>query len=671
MLIKTILLSAILIMPKFLEAQTSICVLDGGGSPQDRSCGISNVSDQLQSMYSGQASTTKITYLSGPGPSTDTASAGNCATALVGCDEKGKCGGSDVIGSDSWSYKEGRTVTSSPTIMATDSPSLRKQDQWVPGSASGFEQSCFFDSKNPPETKIKDCQFYSFNHGSPRGALFYDDNPNDRKSPVMTNDNLRSKADQCESFRYFTNSCFGGQLANIIYKDPSNPSQGVLPGRCGMSASPPGYPALGMSIVEPTSPKIDLSISRNDGHTQSSATARPTSPLYPAFQLMAQTSQNSNAGESMNLDSFYDDGMVKTTYFHPDEVVSNLKTGALGDSSLDLSGVNPYMTSDFYLAKTLGNSYIPEDDSSTLLPLGTESQRMAVFEKVLKQGQSWIETSQQCLLTSNNNIVAAEELVSDLGPVIDLLKGSLTSEEQQKLKAELLKEANKLTFLTKLTCLPSPPTIPFRHSSAIATSAPEGTVGFSLQACDLESLYQTFAKERAERLVDYDKLNATAEGLYGQMTKICKESLSNFYSPERNAPPIRIPCGDLRGIEQKIKNYLTSSRCDGASLVVSPDRPIDGSEIAGCAPEAAKLIEQRNAIMALRAQWVPAMDAVNKEGSKLQKFMDETTPFRRYEEAKFRFIQVAQLVEQGTPEQLRDYMTLRDCEGKPMAAPVK
>jgi hypothetical protein len=216
----------------------SACVLDGGGTTEERACGIERATFMIGQTYKFLGANTKFQILTGEGVPGKT----SCRTPLTECrnaKDAGSCG-PGIVMQQQYDAKVG--IVETPVMV--DHKLGLTNPPWPISSATSdsFDRNCLFDSSHPPSPPLPVCNFWNLNHGGVNGSEFYQPSGGTAaRSPAASQaldaDRLATKAAGCSTFRFVTQACYGAQLSRVIYGKDGR----VVEGRCGMSSAPPGY----------------------------------------------------------------------------------------------------------------------------------------------------------------------------------------------------------------------------------------------------------------------------------------------------------------------------------------------------------------------------------------------------------------------------------------------
>ena len=217
------------------RATVRSCVLDGGGAPDRRFCGIERYLSKVRSVYSS-LDTLSESVFSADGP----------AGATPNCVLKPVYTSPDTFTPDTKSYD----VTQVPGT-STFPPAEGRQ--YFPAHKNDLTSSCWKGKAGDKPVDV--CHFWGMNHGDTADGESYMTLTN---KPGMSRDQeqkfngddfralMDNNASSCGSFRFVTNNCNSGGMMKAIYDKDGK----LIPNRCG-SASTPQYE---MSTGRPITP---------------------------------------------------------------------------------------------------------------------------------------------------------------------------------------------------------------------------------------------------------------------------------------------------------------------------------------------------------------------------------------------------------------------------------
>lgn len=649
------------------------CILDGGGPISDRVCNVEEAVDSIRSIYTNMGVQARTSILTGPGRRGAMA----CTTQMLGCtnpDNPATCT-PGALDSETWDAQLGRyrpvpaTAQVSLELRARRGESLRSADQ------QSFHENCLFNSDNPPQQKIPVCHFWNLNHGSPQGSLFY--RQDNAPQTYMTNDMLRSKADHCQTFRFVTHSCYGGQLSRLIYGADGR----VLPGRCGVSAMPPGYTAPGYATAQAGGPEGHRVSRRRFSaggrqHT-TQAVGWPAQTHYPLLEAFQEDSADSQS---------FDD--VMRGLANKSNIVSDDS-----ESMHSLQRLQPYATSDFYLADQLGNSMTGTEEENSHLTVPLERQRSEIIARVIGILDPIAQRVNQCYLRDRSLANMGDILTLANTSLTQLSTQNLTSEEIRKIEQDLTGELDRFTLSQQILCLAVDGERPVEGADTATSMTPEllnavlersMDIGGAMNRCNAEDSYNRFVRERKAKLRQYEQLKSQAEGLQRTSTNLCRRIAVSVRVHERylgrgyRSPDQSCNIANVDNyIREAIEHSLGGRICESPQAMVfsgfNADRPYNIREVLNRChipgpnmPRLQRLLEARNEYQAIHSQVSSKQQELDRHIASFEQWLAEKNHYRKYEDAKMRFSQVIQLYQNGSREQIQDYLTLRECETAPI-----
>jgi hypothetical protein len=659
-----------------IEAMATVrsCILDGGGSVAERVCNVEEAVGEIRTLYQNMGIRSDTAILSGPGR----AGAMACTTPMYGCtnpDVPSTCTPT-ALNSETWDASLARYVPVAPTARVSLELRPSRGEHLYGGDAQAFHDRCLFDSDSPPASPIPVCHFWNLNHGAPEGSLFY----REESAPqaYMSNDLLREKANHCQTFRFVTHTCHGGQLSQLIYDE----NRRVIPGRCGVSAMPPGYTAPGYNSISTGDAASGLDVTstrftRTTGRAVSSnGTGWPAETHYPLIESLASASSNSRGG---SLDF--------------------LMRGVSASSALDSDGnvpphtlqrLQPYATSDFFLADQLGNLMTATNEAQSEMTVPLEAQRLEVIDRATT-GMGAIEALvNRCYLSDRNNAVLTDILTLAQVSILQLSDQTLTDEEKTRAERDLRGELDRFVYSQQILCMAVDGERPLEGIDLEHASQAE-VVGAVLQRsldfagaisrCNAEESYEQFRRERAQKLARYQTLRTEAQALNARAASICANISQTRVSPTYIRGSYRLPsesctAGNVDNyVEQAMLHSMRGGICNDDMVLIRPqpgvaydiDRILGGCRNPGPRyNQLRNLLLLRNEFLGVKTQATAKQQELDQFTGQFEQWLGEKNHYRRYEDAKMRFSQVLKLYKDGSREQVQDYLNLRDCETAPM-----
>jgi len=359
------------------------------------------------------------------------------------------------------------------------------------------------------------------------------------------------------------------------------------------------------------------------------------------------------SGSASSLDAMHAD-TARTTAFTPQG----------SDNPVILGSMDPYLTSDYYLAHTLHHEMQHEQATTTTYLAPTERERAQLVDSVVRPEQSVIDDAVSCFWTLGNREHALDSMMRQVSPALGVLSGNseLTADEQAAVRADLRNEMQRVVNFSYLGCVGGQPEVPVLGDQTEPPTEAEQLRRMLAgpSNCHFEQGYQRFVAERARRLQIYEEATTNATRAAAARDAICAEGHVT-------------PCADLRALDQRIRSTISNesavSYCEFGALMVREDRPINTTGIHGC-DRGMRLIQLRNRLLAARDEASRTQGLASRWGANFESWLTTTADYRRYESVKMRFAQTMQLYRSGTPNQVRDYLNLRACETAPMGAPA-
>jgi hypothetical protein len=387
-------------------AGVTACIFDGGGAYKPngmgRTCGLTKSWDAVRAGYAAQGeSGRKEEILSGDGTQGDD------------CDPPQK-------------------VNTPP-------------GQVYPATAAGFSNSCF--SGGTAAQPLDVCHFWGINHGEEGGLTPYapakgswirdcghakacTTQANGTVScpstlaaegyaacqkakpkwdpPPIPFDSMGEKASHCKTFRFVSNSCFAGNMASIIYKDPKDHSKGIYPDRCGSSAAPAGYTADGTGEIAKSGPNAGKLVT-NFPHILGFADTLKRNELVPVLPQ-------------------------KKWPASMDDANFNLMVDAQANST-------PAMTSDYYLDQHFGDGLQQSVIKGNAFYYDIEEKRRKIQDKYLATEDGRCIAS----MVNGNAAKGSVRLFGEIKPILDQAGGAgLNADEKNQIQYDLDLSAQKL-----------------------------------------------------------------------------------------------------------------------------------------------------------------------------------------------------------------------------------
>ncbi len=610
------------------------CLLDGGGAPEERFCGGDIAAKQIADSYKKTKTNAEFQILSGPGGKVRdpecTANFAHCVNNDPSCTEL------EISNKLQWNRKT-QEWNSQPQSVGSHN-SFGKLDPPYSASEDSFNKNCLFDSARPPKdpNKIDVCQVWTINHGAPKGVVFYNPGKKD-DDHFLDSDKLSGKAEGCKTFRFVTNSCYGGQLSKLIFDKAGH----VIPGRCGISASPPNYTALGFGVPDSKAPMyFDNQDSpeklKGVDKTKRAAKNSPGKTLDTYYPML-------HSGEAFEKSPSLD-GLSRLG------AGDEIKTGSR-DSILE-AGFQTYRTSDFFLETTLKNNRTVKQVPSAPNLFDPEDERIKLIRDAVAPHQATMDKALECFNESKFG-EGIKILHNDVAPIISDQNGGLSADEKTLLKEDLRNEAITLrleqgSMCTKINIL-SVQCAEEKSSECVSKALKQMTN----RSCDAEESLRRYYSERQDRLLSYHDEERRATALRDKMEGLCEKfgvSVSE--------------CPDLKQITRKLRDTLSrnSSGCNEIGNLTLSDSPTTRYPNICLGTPLGDLLKDANDIKSLNPRCVEADRVLAKKGGDLDKFIKDNAHIRRYEDAKFRFAQVLELYKKGSPEKIHEYLTLRSCE---------
>ncbi|MGK5086619.1 hypothetical protein WDW86_03605 [Bdellovibrionota bacterium FG-2] len=612
-------LGSVFLVSGSVYAGVSACVLDGGGTIAQRTCGADRAVKKIHEVYTASGTQEKLQILSGPG-------LGNgdpeCSAPLMRDDDLRR----GPVAVQKAEYNSKTDGYEMKDVSVKRGVSFGKLGPPFSGTPESFDKNCFFDSARPPRPKLEVCHFWNINHGAPEGSVFFTPNK-DQDPKFLSPETLSKKAEGCETFRFVTNACYGAQLSKVILDKNGR----VIAGRCGMSASPPGFQSEGTSTLSPERAIEVKDQFKGPGRLhQRAVAAKPLDNDYPLIEQFSSHAAEKRKGQ-------------KFAKFSLDGVYSNASVEQ--DGSL-LLGHQPYLTSDFFLGHTLGNEFKNAQSTDNSLYSPMEADRVKLIEKVTAPHQQDIDGV--ICRDKNRDFGNISAFMKD---VLSATEGkSLSPSEKQWMETELHNEVARLRAAASLTCYrDNSIKVAMQMKSDLSEKRPSFLVeqeqGMKIHElaskmdCNVEGSYQEFSKERTELIENLKSKEAASARQRGKLEEVCQ------------GMPVA-PCA-VSAIEAAIRDAIRRGKdfCAGT---------------AGCASGPDNLMRLRDRLVdRLQAVSKAATEAEKDEANtaaRLDGFLKGDFHFRQYENAKMRFAQVVQLMKKGTSEQLQDYKVLRSCE---------
>jgi hypothetical protein len=629
----TLILSLLLLSP-YASAKVVGCLLDGGGTPEERYCGGDRAAEQIANNYKASKVQAQFQVLSGPGGKKRDP---ECFAGVAHCvKDDPNCAELEASHKLQWNRKTEEWNSQVQSVSSRNS--FGKMEPPFSASEDSFNKNCLFDSDRTPKdpNKIDVCQFWSVNHGSPKGVVFYNPGAKD-DDHFLDSEKLSRKADGCKTFRFVTNSCYGGQLSKLIFDKDGR----VIPGRCGISAAPPNYVAIGVGSPEPGGPiefKNQVSPDRLAGadKTQKSGKTSLGKILGTYYPLLHP---GEDAGASPTLDRLSRIGSGDP-----------IKTGEV-ESTLE-AGFQPYRTSDFFLETTLKNNRTVIQSGTASSIVDPENERVKLIREAIAPHQAVMDGAMSCI-DKDNFAGAIRILHKHITPIVSDGRDDLSAQEREHLKSDLQDEVISLRLDRDQMCA----TVNVLKVKCSNERSPDcvsqGLRAMMNRSCDSEEVISRYAAERQEHLLAYNERDRRATELRDRMEGLCGEFGVSVAE-----------CPNFSQIARKLQEIIRrrSDQCRGLGQAVLSSDPSKPFPDVCPGTAMGKMIEKANLLKRLKPESVKAERALAQKAKELDQFIKDNEHIRRYEDSKFRFAQVLELYKKGTPQKIREYLTLRACE---------
>jgi|GEM_PF-6386334 len=625
------------------------CVFDGGGSTWDSLCGRSEYINTVHRAYAGQRITTENVF-SGDGndPAPD------CKPKYFDPNLPLACEGSQEVSQQVSPSKYGLPETHNSSLP--ESSPLTQNYQLKPASTQNFGSCLPSKTANPPSEV---CHLWTANHGLSGGAITaYGGGAID---PGSFSRAISSNS-ACATTRFITNNCHSGAMAKAIFDSSGR----VRPGVCGVSATPASAVARGMTTQIGTvqSQKGEVAL---------------TGIIYNFTDEIAKSlEKQKKEGKTPTLDHAFADAYLhdpmdeipqSTSQFYLDARVS--KAGSPG--TIEQSFENACQ-----LAKVLGTN-----------PLSTQADALftSVRAAAAKSGVDGVDTlsaaeqekARREISLQKQRLLEFERAICSRNYPGECTPQSAAGFIQSKLDAayndpvsknySAMKEARK-QYAEEDSRITEIRTARFANLTAAESSVRTLT-------SELEKLERKYSQNYiggVDGRVSYAQRKLEEAGTLLQTAKgkeekaAAQQKVDQAQTAYTEAQTAKVAYAAAR--EETLKRLAAAKESVSALHSAGPDELAGQTQVQKLSQKVRELevaMEVNKDALAPRGGFRAVTNECGSDGgsSNSGQILEE---FRKYKRLRDLHDQTLKLFAEGTQEQIRGYMTVRDCETSPFTA---
>ena len=642
-LIPLLMLLAGLLGPAAARAGVHACVFEGGGSTDESLCGRKEYINTVHRAYAGQKLTAE-NILSGDGNNP----APDCNPKYFDPGLPTQCGAGQGSIQEVGASKYGLPEYFNSNLP--ESSPLTSRYQLLPASTQNFGK-CLPPRTGTPPSEV--CHIWSANHGLSGGAITaYGGGAIDPGSFSRA----ISPNSACATTRFITNNCHSGAMANSIF----DPRGQVRPGVCGVSATSRSDVARGqtMQIGTVQTPKGEVVLT--------GITYNFTDEIANSLERQKRSGKTPTLDQAF-ADAYLNDPMdeipISTSSFFLD-----LKTSRDGGSrTLEQSfenscqlektlGTNPLSTQAdalFSAVKTAAaksgvagvDTLDPAEQEKTRKELALQKQRLLDFEKALCSRHY----AGECTPQNAAGFIQGKFQAAYRDPM---------SRNYQAIKDARREFASEDARLTELMSA--------RSSSLTAAEKSVRDLGGELER--LERKYSQNYVGGVDGRIDFKKreLDAAQAALSEAKGKEARAAVQQKVDQARTAyEEAQAAKVEYQAVRSETVQRLTAAKDSVKALQNPGPEELEKRTKTRQLSDKIRELEQAMGVdknaLAPKGGFRPIQNDCGSDGGSpdSERIMRD---FRRYQRLRQIHEETLKLFTQGTPEHIKEYMTVRDCE---------